>query len=97
MLPTNPTWREQPFNGDLNWLFNYHALRWVLPLLQAGRDTGDPAYTDSGRVPAEGLARDQSAVQHRAPPMAWNDMADRAGGRPSWPARWAISGGRPGS
>jgi hypothetical protein len=74
ILPTNPTWREQPFNGDLNWLFNYHALRWLLPLFQTGHDTADPAYTDRATF----LMKDWLASNPRtstATAMAWNDMA----------------------
>ncbi len=74
ILPVDPTWREQPFDGDLNWLFNYHALRWLLPLLQAGRDTGSTAYTTR----ASFLLKDWLASNPRsstATKMAWNDMA----------------------
>lgn len=74
IMPVDPTWREQPFNGDMNWLFNYHALRWLLPLLQASRDTGDTAY----RTRANFLLKDWLASNPRsstATKMAWNDMA----------------------
>jgi len=94
ILPVNPTWREQPFNGDLNWLFNYHALRWLLALLQAGRDTGDPAYA----ARASFLLNDWLVSNPRsstATKQAWNDMATgfrasvmacatRDLGRPTW-------------
>ncbi len=32
-LPSNPTWRENPFR-DVNWAFRYHTLRWVVPLIR---------------------------------------------------------------
>ena len=94
MLPTDPTWREQPFNADKNWLFNYHALRWVLPLLQAGRDTGNTAYTNRATF----LLKDWLATNpysSKATLMSWNDMTAgwRASvlacavgdlGRPAW-------------
>jgi len=73
-LPEDPTWREAAFSGDLNWLFNFHALRWVLPLLQAGQETGNPAYTDRATF----LLQDWIATNPRrgAPnAMAWNDHA----------------------
>lgn len=103
MLPTNPTWREQPFNADQNWLFNYHALRWVLALLQAGRDTGDTAYTNRAAF----LLKDWLATNPRstkATLMSWNDMATglRASvlacavgdlGRPAWLATGLKSHG----
>ncbi len=73
-LPDNPTWREAAFSGDLNWLFNYHALRWILPLLQAGQDSGDATYT----ARATFLLQDWIATNPRAgspSAMAWNDHA----------------------
>jgi hypothetical protein len=73
-LPENPTWREAPFFGDLNWLFNYHALRWILPLLQAGQDSGNASYSERAAF----LLRDWIATNPRAGSpnaMAWNDHA----------------------
>lgn len=94
ILPKDPTWREQPFDRDQNWLFNYHALRWVLALLQAGRETGTAAYTDRAAF----LLKDWLASNprsSRATLMSWNDMtagmrasvlacATRDLGRPAW-------------
>ena len=55
----------------MNWLFNYHALRWVLPLLQAGRETrADAAY----RTRASFLLKDW---------LASNPRSSRR--RPRWP------------
>ena len=91
ILPVNPTWREQPFNADLNWLFNYHALRWLLPLLQAGRDTGDTTYT----ARAEFLLKDWLASNPSVPvchEAGLERHGDRVPGDPSWPVRRAISG-----
>ena len=71
-LPANPTWRETPFNGDINWLFNFHTLRWLLPLFQAGRETGDTRYTSR----ASFLLHDWVTTNPRsapAHPMAWNN------------------------
>ncbi|HSS34753.1 MAG TPA: heparinase II/III family protein, partial [Patescibacteria group bacterium] len=45
VLPRNPTWRENPFH-DRNWLFNYHALRFVLKLEAAWAKTGRQRYID---------------------------------------------------
>lgn len=73
-LAADPTWREAPFGGDRNWLFNYHALRWVVPLLQAGRETGQTAYTNRAAF----LIRDWLETNPRSAPanaMAWNDHA----------------------
>ena len=73
-LPANPTWREAPFHGDRNWLFNYHSMRWVLPLLKAGAATGQSAYLDRAAF----LLRDWLSTNPRsapANPMAWNDHA----------------------
>jgi hypothetical protein len=73
-LPADPTWREAPFHGDRNWLFNYHSMRWVLPLLKAGELTGRVAYTNRAAF----LLRDWLTTNPRsapANPMAWNDHA----------------------
>jgi len=92
MLPSNPTWREQPFNADKNWLFNYHALRWLLPLLQTGTETGDATYTDR----AVFLLKDWLATNPRTSSstlMAWNDMT--AGWRASVLACAVVDLGKP--
>lgn len=73
-LPDDPTWREAAFSGDLNWLFNYHALRWILPLLQAGQDSGNATYTRRAAF----LLQDWIETNQRAGSpnaMAWNDHA----------------------
>lgn len=94
ILPKDPTWREQPFSADQNWLFNYHALRWVLALLQAGRETGQAAYTDRAAFLLQDWLK-SNPRSSRATLMAWNDMtagmrasvlacATRDLGRPAW-------------
>jgi hypothetical protein len=73
-LPNDPTWREAAFSGDLNWLFSYHALRWVLPLLQAGQEVGGGRYTERAAF----LLQDWITTNPRAgstSAMAWNDHA----------------------
>lgn len=73
-LPDDPNWREAAFSGDLNWLFNYHALRWVLPLLQAGQEVGGARYTERAAF----LLRDWITTNPRIGSpnaMAWNDHA----------------------
>lgn len=72
-LPADPTWREAPFGGDTNWLFNYHALRWVLPLLQTGAETGQVSYIQR----AQFLLRDWLGSNPRrgARPMTWDRHA----------------------
>ncbi len=44
-LPANPTWAEDPLH-NVNWLFNYHSLRFVLALTTAWTETGDTRYLD---------------------------------------------------
>jgi len=73
-LPAVPTWSEAEFSGDLNWLFNYHALRWLLPLLQAGQETGNAAYIDRATyLLQDWLFTNPRIGSHSA--MAWNDHA----------------------
>ena len=70
-LPADPTWRENPLH-DANWLFQYHAMRYVLDLFTAWHDTGTAAYRDRGLF----LLRDWAASNPRSnPPSAysWND------------------------
>ena len=73
-LPADPTWREAAFHGDRNWLFNYHALRWIIPLMQAAQDSGNAAYGERAAF----LLQDWIATNPRAgspSAMAWNDHA----------------------
>lgn len=70
-LPANPTWRENPLH-DANWLFQYHAMRYVLDLFAAWKKTGLGVYRDRALF----LLRDWAASNPRsAPPSAysWND------------------------
>ena len=73
-LPADPTWTEAPYEGHRTWRFNYHSLRWVLPLLLIGSETGDRAMLDeAGR-----LLRDWVETNPRAgapDEMAWDDHA----------------------
>jgi Heparinase II/III-like protein/Heparinase II/III N-terminus len=70
-LPSNPTWREDPFH-DNNWLFNYHALRFVLTLEQAWALTGNRQYLDRALY----LLKDWYLDNPRSSPrstFSWND------------------------
>jgi hypothetical protein len=70
-LPADPTWRENPLH-DANWLFQYHAMRYVLDLFTAWSSTGTTAYRDRALF----LLRDWAAGNPRSnPPSAysWND------------------------
>ena len=72
-LPKNPTWRENPFR-DVNWVFRYHSLRFVLPLLRTWHRTRDPWYLRR----AVYLTRDWIADNPRSAPAsraAWSDHA----------------------
>lgn len=72
-LPADPTWRENPLR-DANWQFNYHAMRYVLDLFAAWKQTGTDAY----RARALFLLRDWSVNNPRSnPPSAysWNDAS----------------------
>jgi len=44
-LPADPSWDENPLH-ELNWLFNYHSMRYVLALTTAWTETGDRRYLD---------------------------------------------------
>lgn len=73
-LPADPTWSETPYEGHRTWRFNYHSLRWILPLLLVGSGTGDAAMLGE----AERLLRDWVETNPRgaAPDeMAWDDHA----------------------
>jgi hypothetical protein len=72
-LGTQLTWKEDPF-GDANWRFQFHALRWLWPLLGAARSTGEVRYLDHATT----LARDWAAknpVRAPAAGVAWDDHA----------------------
>jgi hypothetical protein len=72
-LPTNPTWRENPFR-DVNWVFRYHSLRFVLPLLRMWHRTRDAWYLRRAIY----LTRDWIADNPRSAPAsraAWSDHA----------------------
>jgi hypothetical protein len=72
-LGTDLTWREDPL-GDANWRFQFHALRWLWPLLSATETTGDPRYLEH----AVALAQDWVADNPPAAPaagVAWDDHA----------------------
>ncbi len=62
-LPAKPTWRENPL-GDRNWRSLYHCLRWLLPAIWVGQDTGD---AEALRF-AEGYVLD---YLRKNPPSGW--------------------------
>ena len=73
-LPADPTWSEAPYEAHRTWRFNYHSLRWLLPLLVTGGETGDAAMLDT----AARLLRDwvESNPREASPDeMAWDDHA----------------------
>jgi Heparinase II/III-like protein/Heparinase II/III N-terminus len=70
-LPPNPTWRDHA-GQDANWRFQLHAMRYVLDLFTAARQTGKAAYQDRALF----LIRDWTAdnPRHSAPSTwSWND------------------------
>lgn len=70
-LPANPRWSENPLY-DANWQFQYHALRYVIDLFAAWKQTGSTSYRDR----AVYLLRDWYTDNPRShPPSAfsWND------------------------
>jgi hypothetical protein len=72
-LGTALTWTEDPFD-DGNWRFQFHALRWLWPLVAATHTTGDARYLDH----AMGLARSWVVANPRSAPRvpeAWGDHA----------------------
>ncbi len=72
-LPGDPSWAENPL-GDVNWLFNYHSLRFVLALTTAWSETGDRRYLDRASFLLSDWAHDNPRMG--APSTwAWNDHA----------------------
>lgn len=72
-LPSNPTWRENPLR-QINWLFNYHSLRYVWALTTAWSQTGDRRYLDRARFLLYDWQRDNPRGAARSS-YAWNDHA----------------------
>jgi hypothetical protein len=71
-LPANPTWRENPFR-DVSWVFRYHTMRWILPLIRTWHRTGDTWYIRRATF----LLRDWLRDNPRSRPAvraAWNDL-----------------------
>lgn len=72
-LPSNPTWKENPLK-QVNWLFNYHSLRFVWALTTAWSRTGDQRYIDRAKFLLYDWQRDNPRVG--APSIwSWNDHA----------------------
>jgi hypothetical protein len=71
-LPANPTWRENPFR-DVNWVFRYHTLAWMMPLIHTWHSTGDARYVRRAISLTRDWLRDnpRSAPRSRA---AWGDL-----------------------
>ncbi len=73
LLPRDPTWREDK-GRDPQWRFQFHALRWIVPLFEAARATGRTAYRDRAAF----LLRDWARTNPRgaaASAMAWDPHA----------------------
>jgi hypothetical protein len=67
-LPAVLTWREDPFH-DNNWRFQFHALGYVVTLLERGAETGDGRYV----ARATELVRSWLASNPReAPPSSYS-------------------------
>ena len=72
-LPSNPTWKENPLK-QVNWLFNYHSLRFVWALTTAWSQTGERRYLDRATFLLYDWQRDNPRVG--APSVwSWNDHA----------------------
>lgn len=72
-LPANPTWRENPLR-QINWLFNYHSLRYVWALTTAWSQTGARRYLDRAKFLLYDWQRDNPRGAARSV-YAWNDHA----------------------
>jgi hypothetical protein len=71
-FPRDPTWKEDPFR-DVNWVFRYQSLRFILPLVRTWHSTGDTWYIRR----AVFLVRDWIADNPRSAPasrVAWGDL-----------------------
>ena len=72
-LPSNPTWTENPLK-QVNWLFNYHSLRFVWALTTAWSQTGDQRYIDRAKFLLYDWQRDNPRIG--SPSIwSWNDHA----------------------
>jgi hypothetical protein len=72
-LPRDPTWREDVGRDPL-WRFQFHTLRWVVPLFEAANATGRRAYRDRAAELLLDWAR--SNPRGAAPsPKAWDAHA----------------------
>ena len=70
-LGTDLTWREDPLN-DSNWRFQFHALRWLWPLIDAShRDLGDRYLQRASELAEDWVISNPVAAP--ASPMAWYD------------------------
>ena len=67
-LPANPTWAEDPLH-QVNWLFNYHSLRFVWALTTAWAETGDQRYLDRASFLLHDWYRDNP---RSSPPSIWS-------------------------
>lgn len=67
-LPANPTWAENPLH-QVNWLFNYHSLRFVWALTTAWAETGDQQYLDRASFLLHDWYRDNP---RSSPPSIWS-------------------------
>ena len=70
-LPSNPRWNENPLK-QVNWLFNYHSLRFVWALTTAWAQTGDQRYLDRAKFLLYDWQRDNPRVGAPSP-YSWND------------------------
>ena len=72
-LPANPTWKENPLE-QINWLFNYHSLRFVWALTTAWAETGYQRYLDRASFLLYDWQRDNPRAG--SPSIwSWNDHA----------------------
>jgi hypothetical protein len=71
-LPANPTWRENPFR-DVNWVFRYHTLAWMMPLVHTWHQTGDARYIRRAITLTRDWLRDNPRSAPRSP-AAWGDL-----------------------
>ena len=70
-LPSNPKWTENPLK-QVNWLFNYHSLRFVWALTTAWAQTGDARYRERAEFVLYDWQRDNPRVGAPSP-WSWND------------------------
>ncbi|MGQ0463931.1 MAG: heparinase II/III domain-containing protein [Sporichthyaceae bacterium] len=72
-LPSNPTWREDPFANDV-WEFDYQTLRWADVLRREGLRTNNQAMLDRYSAILSDWVADNRFDAPRRSPLSWHGM-----------------------